>query len=190
MTPVTLPQNQLGHERRSAMFVIVLLLICLFVGWQVKTAVQNSTNSIEHSGFTADVPAGWLLQEGAGDLIFIARNPQALDQLYRVTKLPADADLDVLAENRNLARTRLDDTFRVLEASPVVFAGQDGYKVSFARVDIGSPGMPTVIEGIDYYFAQNDEVMVLSLESHDETFAEALPNFQTFVQSVSYRAGE
>jgi hypothetical protein len=190
MTPVSVPQDRLAHERRSAILMIILLLVCLLLGWLVKTAVQNGTRSVEHSGFTAAVPAGWLVQDGTGDFIFIARNPQALDQLYRVSQLPAESDLAVLAENRNLTRTRLDNTFRVLEASPIVFAGKDAYKVSFARVDAVSPGMPTVIEGIDYYFAQGDQVMVLSLESHNETFAEALPNFQKFVQSVSYRAGE
>ncbi|GJM42528.1 MAG: hypothetical protein DHS20C20_28100 [Ardenticatenaceae bacterium] len=190
MTPVSVPQNQLGHERRSAALVTALLLVCLLLGWLVKTTIQNDTRSVEYGDFTAAVPAGWLVQEGAGDLIFIVRNPQAFDQLYRVTQLPAAADLELVAENRNLARTRLDSTFRVLESSPVVFAGQDAYKVSFARADVDSPGMPTIIEGIDYYFAQNDQVMVLSLESQDETFAEAVPNFQTFVQSVSYRAGE
>jgi hypothetical protein len=190
MTPVTVPQNNLAYERRSAMITILLLLIALLLGWWVKTAVQNTTRAIEFSGYTAAVPDGWLVQEGAGDLIFIVRNPQALDELFRFSQLPAAADLAVAAENRNLARARLDDTFRVLEASPVVFAGQDAYKVSFARADVDSPGLPNVIEGIDYYFTQDDQVMVLSLETNNETFADALPRFQKFVQSVTFTGGE
>jgi hypothetical protein len=152
--------------------------------------VQNATRTIELGGYSAAVPDGWLVQEGAGDLVFIARNPQALDELYRLSQLPAAADLAVAAENRNLARARLDDTFRVLEASPVVFAGQDAYKVNFARADVDSPGLPNVIEGVDYYFAQADQVMVLSLEANSEAFADALPSFQKFVQSASYNVGE
>ena len=190
MTPVTVPQNNLAHERRSALITTLLVLVALLLGWWVKTAVQNATRTIEMSGYTAAVPDGWLVQEGAGDLIFIARNPQALDELYRLSQLPAAADLAVVAENRNLARVRLDDTYRVLEASPVVFAGQDAYKVSFARADVDSPGLPNVIEGVDYYFALDDQVMVLSLEANSETFAAALPRFQKFVQSVSYNGGE
>jgi len=160
------------------------------LGWQVKTAVQNATRPVEFSGFTAAVPAGWLVQEGAGDLVFVARNPQSLDQLYRVSQLPAATELDVLAENRNLARARLDNTYRVLDATPVVFAGQDTYKVSFARADVGSPGLPHAIEGVDYYFAQDAHVMVVSMESHGDTFADVLPGFQQFIQSVSYDSGE
>ena len=190
MTTSQLSQNQLAHERRSAILMIILLLVSLLIGWQVKTAVQNATRTINHSDFTADVPDGWLVQDGSGDLVFVARNPQALDELYRISRVPAEDDLAVLAENRNLARARLDETYRVLEASPIVFAGQDAYKVSFARADADSPGMPHVIEGIDYYFIEGNEVVILSLESQSEAFAEALPYFQKFVQSVSYSGGE
>lgn len=190
MTPVAMPQNNLAHERRSALMTTILVLLALLLGWWMKTAVQNATRPIEFGGYTADAPEGWLVQEGAGDLIFIARNPQALDQLYRLSELPAAADLAVVAQNRNLARARLDSTFRVLEASPVVFAGQDAYKVSFARADVDSPGLPDAIEGVDYYFSLDDQVMVLSLEANSDTFANALPAFQKFIQSVSYNAGE
>jgi len=190
MTPVAVPQNNLVRERRSAVLTTFLLLVALLAGWWVKTAVQNATRPLELNGYTAAVPDGWLVQEGAGDLVFIVRNPQALDQLYRLSQLPAATELDVVAQNRNLARTRRDETFRVLEASPVVFAGQDAYKVSFARADVASPGLPNVIEGVDYYFALDDQVMILSLEANSAAFADALPNFQKFVQSVSYNAGE
>lgn len=190
MTTAQLPQAQFAHERRSAVLMIVLLFVSLLLGWQVKTAVQNATHTIEHSNFTAAVPDGWLVQDGSGDLVFVARNPQAFDQLYRVSRVPVAGDLNVLAENRNLARTRQDDTYRVLDATAIVFAGRDAYKVSFARADVDSPGMPHVIEGIDYYFVSGDQVVILSLESQSETFAEALPYFQKFVQSVSYAGGE
>lgn len=190
MTPVSIPQQQLAQERRSALITIFVLLAALLLGWQVKTAVQNATRPLERSGFTAEVPNGWLVQDGAGDLVFIARDPQALDHLYRVSRVPAAGDLDVLAENRSLARTRLDNTYRVLTAEPVVFAGQDAYKVSFARVDLDSPGMPHVIEGLDYYFLNGNEVVILSLEAANSDFAGALPGFQQFVQSVTYQAGE
>lgn len=182
-------QDHSAHERRSAVLMGLLLLISLLIGWQVKTAVQNATRSVERNGFTTAIPSGWLLQEGTGDLLFVARNPQALDQLYRVSQLPAADAVEAVAANRNLERSRLDNTYRVLEESPTVFSGQDAYKVSFARADVDSPGMPQVIEGIDYYFSFGDQIAVLSLESKAETFADAVPYFHRFVQSVSYQAG-
>ena len=190
MTTSQLSANQLAHERRSAAVMIGLLLLSLLLGWQVKTAVQNATRPIERSGISVAVPDGWLVQDGSGDLVLVARNPQAFDQLYRISRLPGVTDLAQLADNRNLARLRLDDTYRVLDASAIVFDRRDGHKVSFARADADSPGMPHIVEGIDYYFANGDEVIILSLESRSETFAQALPYFQKFVQSVSYQGGE
>jgi hypothetical protein len=190
MTSVRVPYQNLAYERRSALLVVGLVLLSLLFGWQVKTAVQDAQHTITHSGFTANVPTGWLIQDGAGDLVFVARDPQALDHLYRVSQLPLADDLAVLAENRNLARARQDDSYRALLAEPIVFAGRDGYKVSFARVDLDSPGMPHVIEGLDYYFPEGNQITVLSLEAASEAFTDALPAFQTFVQSVTYTSGE
>ncbi|VAW32543.1 hypothetical protein MNBD_CHLOROFLEXI01-1178 [hydrothermal vent metagenome] len=189
MTTIPNSQDQLARERRSAILMGLLLLISLLIGWQVKTAVQNATRPIALNGFTAAIPNGWLLQEGTGDLLFVARNPQALDQLYRVSRESAGGGLEAMAINRNVARAQLDETYRVLDASPIVFNGQDGYKVSFARADFDSPGMPHIIEGIDYYFVFGDQIAILSLESKADTVADALPYFQKFVQSVSYQAG-
>ncbi len=189
MTAFANSPDQLTRERRSAMLMTVLFIISLLLGWQVKTAVQNATHTVERDGFSAAIPSGWLLQEGAGDLVFVARNPQALDQLYRLSQLSAADEIEATAANRNLARTQLDDTYRVLDASPIVFGGEDGYKVSFARADVDSPGMLHIIQGIDYYFVYEDQIGILSLESDTETFNDALPYFQKFVQSVSYQAG-
>ncbi len=190
MTTTVMPQDRLVRERRSAVLMGLLLLISLLIGWQVKTAVQNATRPIERNGFTAAIPNGWLLQEGTGDLIFVARNPQELNQLYRLSQMPAEDDMEAIASQRNAARMGLDKTYRVLEASPIVFNGQDVYKVSFARADLDSPGMPRVIEGIAYYIPFADQIAIVSLESKTETFAEAVPYFQKFVQTVSYQAGE
>lgn len=190
MTTTLIPQDQIARERRSAVLMIILLLLSLWLGWQVKTAVQNATRTVERSGFTAAIPNGWLLQEGTGDLLFVARNPQELNQLYRVSQVSAEGEIEAIAANRNLERTRLDKTYRILEASPIVFAGQDVYKVSFARADVASPGMPHIVEGVDYYLPFGDQIAILSLESKAETFAEALPYFQSFVQSVTYQGGE
>jgi hypothetical protein len=189
MTTVAISQEQSSHERRSAILMGVLLLISLLLGWQVKTAVQSTTRAVDLGGFNAAIPYGWLLQEGAGDLVFVARNPQDLDQLYRLSQVAAAGGVEAMAVDRNVIRTQLDETYRVLDASPIVFSGQDGYKVSFARADFDSPGMPRIIEGIDYYFVFGDQIAILSLESKTETFADAVPYFQNFVQSVSYQTG-
>jgi hypothetical protein len=190
MADVEFYPQQTVHERRSAVLTLILVIVALFLGWQVKTAVQTANRTVTQAGVTAAVPAGWLVQSGAGDLLLLARNPEQIHHLYRVSRMAALSDLDTVAIGRNQSRAQLDDSYRVLEATPVILAGQSGYKVGFARAHTSSPGMPYIVEGVDYYFRHGDQVLIISLEARSDTFAAALPHFQRFVQSVSYRPGE
>jgi len=181
--------GQFRRERWSALLTVGLLLIALLLGWQLQTAVEAASRTISHGNISAAVPIGWIVQSGAGDLLFAARNPQKPDQLYQVSQIAAQADLDTLAAGRNQSRARMDDSFRVLASEAVIVGGQEGYKVSFGRINSSVPGMPAVIEGVEYYFRHGEQVLIISLESRLDSFSEALPRFHRFVQSVRYQAG-
>ncbi|HNB52136.1 MAG TPA: hypothetical protein PK530_09345, partial [Anaerolineales bacterium] len=59
------------------------------------------------------------------------------------------------------------------------------YKVTFAYVDPGNTDkLPTVIQGIDYYFAQGDQTLVATLEIDNGSPADYLPAFLKFVETV------
>jgi hypothetical protein len=181
--------EQFSRERWSAVVTAVMVVIALFLGWQVQTSVQSASRTVNHGPIAADVPTGWIVQSGSGDLIMVARNPHKPDQLYRVSAARAADDMEIVAANRNTARARLDSSYRVLSAGPVIVDGREGYKVNFARVNTDAPGLPAVIEGADYYFTYDDQALILTLESRTGSFAEALPHFQRFIQSVRYSRG-
>jgi hypothetical protein len=188
MSTMTIAQKTV-YERNSFLLVLVITFIAMALGWGVKTAVQDQTRSFSSQGVTAELPAGWLVQEGTGDLIFVARNPQAMDQRYRVQLFAGDTDLANAASSQNDGRSQRDDSFRVLDETPIVVDGQDGYKVSYAYIDAEESGMPSVIEGVDYYFPSGDATLLISFESDHEDFAETFAQFQQFRASVSYQAG-
>jgi hypothetical protein len=181
--------QQFSHERWSAALTAVMVIIALFLGWQLQSSVQSASRTVNHGPIAAEVPTGWIVQSGSGDLMLVARNPHKPDQLYRISQATAVDDLEILAANRNSARARLDSSYRVLSAGPVIVDGREGYKVSFARVNTDAPGLPAVIEGADYYFTYDNQMLILSLESRVDSFAEALPHFQRFMQSVRYSRG-
>ncbi len=178
-----------SRERLSALLVILLTLLALSLGWAVKTAVANQTRPFASQGISAEAPAGWLAREGTGELVLLARNPASLDQRYRILLLPGSADLTAVADQRNQNRARLDDTFTVLEQTPIVADGRDGYKVSYALVDAAGGSMPAVIEGADYYFPMSDKVVVVSFEAEQADYAAAFAQFQDFRASVAYEGG-
>ena len=201
MTVLTqLRQEIQTKERQSALLVILMALIALGLGWGVKTAVTNQTRPFAKNGISAQVPAGWLAQEGTGELLLVARNPAAMSQRYRIQLLDGDADkssvadLSALAYQRNQNRTRLEPTFTVLGETAIVADGRDGYKVSYAWISsqagqMPRGQMPAIIEGVDYYFPVENGVMVISLEADQTDFADAFSQFQRFRASVTYEAG-
>lgn len=183
---MTQPKND---ERLPTLLVIGVVLAALLLGWVIKENVTGQGRPFSQNGVSGELPAGWLTQDGTGDLLLVARNPQAPDERYRINRLTPNTDLAALAAVQNGERARLEPTFRVVEETPIVVNGRDGYKVSYAYIDDSGTGMPAVIEGVDYYFLEGDAVLVISLEAAHENFAEAFPRFQTFRDAVVYEAG-
>ncbi len=177
------------RERLSALLVILLTLLALLLGWAVKTAVTNQTQSFASQGITAEPPAGWLVQEGAGEFVMLARNPAALDQRYRILMLPGGGELTAVAAQRNQNRGRMDDSYTVLEQTPIVADGRDGYKVSYALVNTDTGRLPTIIEGVDYYFSMDNKIVVVSFEAEQADYAANFAQFQDFRASVAYEGG-
>ena len=181
--------EQNAHEQRSAVLVIILTLIALFAGWGVKSVVTGATNTLVHDNVTVEAPAGWLVQDGAGELVMVIRNPGALDELYRVSLLPGAADLETVANERYFFRSQQEALFEVLEMTPIVFDGRDGFKASYAFADGENPGQPIIVEGVEYYFPQGDTLLVVSFEADSDAFAADLPAFQQFLRSITVDNG-
>lgn len=180
MSTLTVKQQA---ERQSIWLVAGVIVIALILGAFIKQGAAGQTRPFSASGIRASIPEGWLVQEGMGDLIIVARNTQSLDQVYRVNLLNGSDPVSTAAA-QNSIRTGLDDTFRVLEETPIIVRGRDGYKVSYAFVEDEGNALPTVIEGVDYYFIEGDDILVISYESDSNQFAEGLPLFQEFRASV------
>ncbi len=188
MTTMTAQQRE-KHEQLSMLLVIGFALLSLLIGWQVKTAVQYQTRPFSTPAIQAEIPSGWLAQDGAGELALLARNPQALDQRYRVTILSGGSELAAVAAGQNEARRQLEPSYRVLNETPIVVNGRYGYKVSTAFVNAEAEGMPSVIEGVDYYFADGEEVLIISFEADQTEFEAGFDQFQRFLTSVKLGGG-
>jgi hypothetical protein len=177
-----------AHEQRSAVLVFIVTVLALLAGWGVMTAVTHATTSVSRQGITAAAPAGWLVQEGTGDLIMVIRNPGALDELYRVSLLPEVPDLEAAAFTRGENRARQEAAFQIQETTPIVFDGRDGYKFTYAFAD-DSGAKPVIVEGVDYYFPEEAGTLVLSFEAETDDFARDFPAFQQFMRSISLGSG-
>lgn len=177
----------LDRHTRSALVVCLLLVASLGVGWLVQTAVANQTRTITQDNITIHVPANWLTQDGVGEMVLQTQNPTNLDEQYRVSILRQSSNnLASLANTQGLLRIQQDDTYRVLEQTPIIIAGRDGFRVTYAFVDLQA-SLPTVIEGRDYYFPDGDNhVLLVSYENESHQFEAGLSSFQTFLSTLEY----
>ncbi len=194
--------KQMQSSQSAAWLVFLVTLVALFIGWGVKTSTQNSTRPILQQNLTAQIPTGWIAQEaGNGGLlaqddadptqVFATWDPMQPEQRYSVSLLPsAGISLPDVAAVRNLSRAQNLDTYRILDQTPVVLEGREGYKVSFAYVDADGMDIPTIVRGIDYYFLEAEQTIVVTLEAAEQAYAAQVDAFQTFALSVSFASGE
>lgn len=181
--------RQLKHDRRSLLAVTALTIFALLLGAILKTSVENRSQQIERKGVIASVPANWVVEDGAGDLIFVSWDPFVSDVCYTVFLIPnqSNRSLAEISLERILAIGKTLDSFKVLEETPIIRRGREGYKVTYAFIDTNQPGLPLVLQGVDYYFPADDNALVISLQAHERDYDEALVRFESFLDSVTYK---
>lgn len=180
--------RQLKHDRLSALAVGIVTFVALVLGAILKSSVENRSQHIERKGITASVPANWVIKDSAGNLIFVSWDPFVPDVRYSVSLESNDGNhplMEVAAE-RNTVLGKILETFRVLDETPIIRRGREGYKVTYAFVDTKVEGLPLVLQGVDYYFPADGKAMIISLQAHERDYDEALLRFESFLDSVSY----
>lgn len=189
-------QTMTSRSSSQTLYVFAATAIALLIGWGLMSYVTGNTRPVTLDGVSAAVPSGWVIEqpttgplntgsEVAG-LVFTARDPLDPETRYLVSSLPASPDTDLGATTaiRNLQRAQDLTAYRVLEQTPVSLSGRDGYRVSFAYVDASQADrVPVVYEGVDYYFAEGDHTIVVTLETA-RSIEDALGAFQAFAAEV------
>ena len=181
--------RQMKHDRRSLLAVTGLTILALLLGAILKSYTQNQSQHIERKGVTALVPANWVVEEGVGDFVFASWDPFVPDVRYTVflTSTQGTGSLPEISLERNLALEKVLDGFKILEETPIIRRGREGYKVMYAFIDTDQPGLPLVLQGVDYYFPAEDKTIIISLQAHEQDYGQALIRFEAFLDSVSYR---
>ncbi|MEW6285614.1 MAG: hypothetical protein AB1509_05265 [Chloroflexota bacterium] len=181
--------QQAKRDQLSMAAVGMVAILSLLLGVILKSSVENRSQHIERKGITASVPANWTIQEGAGDLVFVSWDPFTPGIRYAVSLVPlrGGQTLGEIPSQRNQALSSALEAFRVLEETPIIRKGRDGYKTTYAFVDASQPGLPLVLRGTDYYFLAGENVMVVSLQAQAQDYEEAQLRFEVFLDSVSYK---
>jgi hypothetical protein len=181
----------LNHDLLSTLAVWAVTILALGLGVLVKSSVVGRPQPILNKGVSALAPAGWQVQNGVGDLIFVSRDPFAPDVHFAVSLISGSGDrqLAQVADERNALVGRGLSGYRVLEETPLIRNGREEYKILYAFVDLDHPGMPLVVRGADYYFASGGKVLVASVKADASLYDEAMARFELFLDTVAYKPG-
>ncbi|NUM49221.1 MAG: hypothetical protein HUU38_31355 [Anaerolineales bacterium] len=196
-------------RRQASTLTTVITILALLLGWGLKMYVEGQTRPVSVRGITAEVPAGWIVRENdpasgvtpsddpfqmdhpdsgtSPNLVFTAWNPLHPERHYSVSLYPGgeNTTFPATASVRTLNRGSTLKLYRILEETPILVNGRDGYKVTFAYVDPGDASeVPTVLQGVDYYFAEGEQTFVVTLEVDNGTPADHLTTFLQFVETV------
>ena len=201
MTAATFEQRR----RQSSTLTTVITIIALLLGWGLKIFTEGRTRPVTVEGISAQVPAGWVVRQNETSAsqsddpfqmahpesaqnpnqVFTAWNPLHPERHYTVSAYPGGVDLPSTAAIRTLNRGQDLRLYRILDETPILVNGNEGYKVSFAYVDPGDVGdVPTVIQGIDYYFPSGDQTLVITLEVEIDNPSRHLTDFLKFLETV------
>ncbi|HEY9076209.1 MAG TPA: hypothetical protein VIO61_06680 [Anaerolineaceae bacterium] len=189
-----LKRRALAPDILSAINISGITLIALMLGLILMQAAMNQSRSLTRAGVTANIPSGWILRQGVAqeELIYSASDPTSPYLKYSVSLVPAVPGGTVMdsVPPVNLNRGRALNAYKVLAQTPAVARGKDTFKVDFAYVQTNdSTSLPVVVRGVDYYFAEGDQVLLITLEEESGLFNAALPGFLRFVESVRYAPG-
>lgn len=197
MTIVTAPaptpvvptrRSGLSDDLKQLLAVVLVTAVALGLGLALRASTENQTRTLETQGVRASIPASWVVQRGAGSLLFTAIDPQQQDRRYSVSRIvpvgPEAQTPAAAAENQAAARSRLLPGFRVLERTAAQVNGKSGVRMRYVFID-DQGALPAVRQGIDLFAPGTNGILVYSLVTPAERFDDALPSFDRFVASVT-----
>jgi S1-C subfamily serine protease len=171
-------------EWQSFLTVVATAIVAVAVGLVLLSAADHPSRSVERDGVTADIPAGWILTEPVGDLLFSAYDPLEPDRRYTVSAVdslggtPEDVARTRLAERRPLL-----PGFAILENGPATIGDVPTHRLRYTFAS-GLGGTSELIEVREDYVADGDRVLVIGLEAAPDGFADDEAAFDGFARQV------
>jgi hypothetical protein len=186
--------QKVSSSTLSVWIVCALTVLALLLGTDLQNMVENQTHLLDHAGVTAQLPAGWLVQEGLASeqTVFTARDPFTTNLSYTASLVPTTEGIKPsdLAFTFNLQHGQDLSLFRTIDQSQEKVNGKDTLRVHYAYVDPKSQTtLPVVVEGVEYIFLSQPKALIVAVEANSSQFSSALPAFMRFLGTVNYRGG-
>lgn len=191
MTAVAVARRPDGRaEWWSFLAVLATTIVAVAAGLALLAATDHPSLRVDRDGVSADLPAGWILNDPAGDLLFSAYDPLEPDRRYTVAAVPASGGTpEDVALARLTERRPLLPGFEILENEPAAIGDVATHRLRYTFA-AGLAGSSELVEVREDYLADGDRVLVVGLEAPRDGFAVDEGTFERFARQVAAgRAG-
>ncbi|MDQ2965239.1 MAG: serine protease, partial [Chloroflexota bacterium] len=172
-------------EWQSFLVVVATAIVAVAAGLALLAATDHPSRRVDRDGVGADLPAGWILTEPAGDLLFSAFDPLEPDRRYTVAAVPgAGGSPEDAALSRVAQRRPLLPGFEILENGPSSIGDVATYRVRYTFA-AGLAGASELVEVREDYLADGDRVLVVGLEAPREGFPADEAAFEGFARQIA-----
>jgi hypothetical protein len=172
------------NELASVAIVVALAIVGILLTLGLRAGVTSGSTSVTAGGVTASVPGSWRIAVGAGDVAFVASNPNDLDQRYLVRVVDAQgAQLHDVAAREAATKAGLKASLVLLETRDIMVGSTPGVSVQYAYVSSGG-GDPIFIKGEDIFLASGAKVLDLAYEAPSDVYDAGLDAYHGFVSTA------
>ena len=185
-----------GEEHRSALVVILTVVVALLLGLALRTAVEGRSTSYSNSGagVSLNYPAAWIRANSGESTLLSAsdpRSPTAFASTFslRTRAVPQGQTLNDVATGWRLSRSNALAEFSDLGARDTTFGGRRAIRLHYAYVAPapGGAGMallPVVVEAYDTIVVAGDRALIFTTASDADHSDEYAARFNTILSSV------
>jgi hypothetical protein len=190
MTPSKL---SLG-DRYADWAVVIVTILALLAGWLYMGSVESRSLPFDANGIRADVPAGWIQSEPAGDVLLQVRERASagFQTTYLISKqlMTADGGTNEAVSLLTLKNGQELTAYRVLGQRQVTIGGREAYEITYAYVEanpnVTHADLPVVVRGVDYIFFNSEGAVIVTYRASEAEYQGGLAAFLRFLNSVQY----
>lgn len=173
-------------ETTSLWIVVALVVVGILASLGLRSTVEGGTTPVSKGGVSAAIPQAWRLDDGVGEVAFIASNIERPAERYIAQIRSAKGTtVSTLANQEGAGKAAFLPGYTEISRTEVVVNGTTGLAVDYAYLAPATGGdRPTMILGEQIFLPSGDAFLDLTYEAPASDWDAGLAQFHRFAGSA------
>ena len=176
--------------------VLVFVIVCLFIGWFIKTSVEGreTTFSDDESGVVLKYPRGWVTLPQK-DAALSVSNPQCASTFntkftVSIHSWNQEVGVNNFITDLSVKRSSSVSLYRIISRNPIELSDSEATKLEYAyaidpiRLSAGAVSIPIVVHAFDIIVPKNDQMYVFTFAADEKEYEKNLSKFLSIADSI------